>query len=72
MEAARREIDMARLDDFTIDGFARWPAARARKVLRKNRCECRRHVLGDEHRETIDHGAEFGHQGHQRLRTAGR
>ncbi len=72
MAAARREVDLAGLDDLAIDRFVRRPMARARQMLRKNRGECRRHMLGDQHGITIDHGAKFGDQRHQRLRTAGR
>ncbi len=50
--AARREIDLASLDDLAVDGFARRPMARARQMLGQDRREGRRHVLRDQARET--------------------
>ena len=49
----------------------RRPAARTRQMLGEDRGEGRRHMLGDQHRAAVDHGPEFGHQRHQRLRPAG-
>ena len=70
--AARREIDAARLDDLAVHRLVRRPAAGARQMLGENGGEGRRHVLGDQHREAVDHGADLGDQRHQRLRAAGR
>ena len=70
--AARREIDLARLDDLAVDGLMRRPAAGARQMLGENGREGRRHMLGDQHRKAVDHRTEFGDQRHQRLRAAGR
>jgi len=55
-----------------VDRFQRRPVAGTRKMLRQDRRECRRHMLGDQHGKAVDHGTELGRQRHQRLRTAGR
>jgi len=64
--AARRKIDVARLDDLAIDGFARRPMTSARQMLGENGRESGRHMLRDEHGKAVDHRADFADQAHQR------
>ena len=70
--ATRCKINLPGCDGFPVDASCAGRPARARQMLCENGRESRRHMLGDQHRKAINNRADFGDQGHQRLRTAGR
>ena len=71
MTVARRDIDRGRLEPLPVGGLLGLPAGRARQPFGEDRGEHRRHMLGDDDRNTIERGCQrLEHLG-QSLRAAG-
>ena len=69
--AAGRDIDGAGIDLLAVLRLAHRALGDAGEVLGQDGGEGRRHVLGDQHRRAVEHAADLGDDGVERLRAAG-